>query len=117
MTGRPLGSIGVRRLGTPLRSGTVGYWLYDDARGRGLAGEALRAVVDRAFAPDGLDLLRLDAATVDGNHASMLTLAAAGFRQYSQDHDSFTTYDGATTDTAYFELLAVEHARRPGDPA
>ncbi|MGN6415284.1 GNAT family N-acetyltransferase [Flexivirga sp.] len=116
-TDRPLGSIGVRGLGTPLRSGTVGYWLYDHARGRGLAGEALKAVVAHAFSPDGLDLLRLDAATVDGNHASMLTLAAAGFRQYGQDHDSFTTFDGTTTDTAYFELLAVEHSRRPGDPA
>lgn len=115
-TDRPLGSIGVRGLGTPLRSGTVGYWLYADARGHGYATEALKAVVDHAFSPDGLDLLRLDAATVDGNHASMLTLAAAGFRQYGQDHGSFTAYDGSTTDTAYFELLAAEHAHRPGDP-
>jgi len=108
-TQRPLGSISVRGLGGPLRSGTVGYWLYDDSRGRGIAGEALKAVVAHAFSPDGLDLLRLDAATVDGNHASMLTLAAAGFRQYGQDHGSFTAFDGSTTDTAYFELLATEH--------
>ncbi|WP_188838092.1 GNAT family N-acetyltransferase [Flexivirga endophytica] len=116
VTDRPLGSIGVRGLGTPLRSGTTGYWLYDEARGRGLAGEALRAVVDHAFSPDGLGLRRLDAATVDGNHASMLTLASAGFRQYGQDHDSFVAADGTITDTAYFELLSVEHTHRPGDP-
>lgn len=116
-TERPLGSIGVRGLGTPLRSGTVGYWLYDEGRGRGLAAEALKAVVDHALSPGGLDLLRLDAATVDGNHASMLTLATAGFRQYGNDHGSFVAHDGTITDTAYFELLAVEHARQPGDPA
>lgn len=116
-TGRPLGSISIRGLGTPQRSGTAGYWLYDDARGRGLAGEALKAVVNHAFSPDGLNLLRLDAATVDDNHASMLTLASAGFRQYGQDHGSFTAADGTVTDTAYFELLAVEHTGRPGDPA
>lgn len=116
-TGRPLGSIGVRGLGTRLRSGTVGYWLYEEGRGRGLATEALKAVVDYCFSPDGLDLLRLDAATVDDNHASMLTLASAGFRQYGQDHASFLAYNGTITDTAYFELLAVEHTRQPGDPA
>lgn len=114
---RPVGSIGVRGLGTPLRSGTVGYWLYDEGRGRGLASEALKAVVKHAFSSDGLALERLDAATVDGNHASMLTLASAGFRQYGQDHASFITHDGTVTDTAYFELLAVEHTRQPGDPA
>ncbi|WP_446665406.1 GNAT family N-acetyltransferase [Flexivirga sp. B27] len=111
-TGRPLGSIGVRSLGTPLRSGTVGYWLYAGARGRGLAAEALKAVVAHAFSPDGLDLVRLDAATVDGNHASMLTLAAAGFRLFGQDHRSFVAADGSITDTAYFELLAEEHHGR-----
>ncbi len=115
--GRPLGSIGIRGLGSSLRSGTVGYWLYDQARGRSIAAEALKVVVEHAFSPDGLDLKRLDAATVDGNHASMLTLASAGFRQYGQDHDSFTAADGTVTDTAYFELLAVEHSRQPGDPA
>jgi len=108
-TGRPLGSVTIRGLGGPLRSGTVGYWLYDESRGRGVAAEALKAVVEHAFSPDGLDLLRLDAATVDGNHASMLTLATAGFRQYGQDHGSFTAFDGTITDTAYFELLATEH--------
>ncbi|MFC6707836.1 GNAT family N-acetyltransferase [Flexivirga alba] len=114
---RPLGSIGIRGLGSSLRSGTIGYWLYDDARGRGLAGEALKAVVEHAFSSGGLNLQRLDAATVDGNHSSMLTLASAGFRQYGQDHDSFTALDGTVTDTAYFELLSVEHTRQPGDPA
>lgn len=116
-TGRPLGSISVRGLGTPLRSGTVGYWLYAEGRGRGLATEALKAVVDYCFSSNGLDLRRLDAATVDDNHASMLTLASAGFRQYGQDHASFLARNGTITDTAYFELLAVEHTRQPGDPA
>lgn len=115
-TERPLGSIGVRGLGTPLRSGTIGYWLYDEGRGHGLAAEALRAVVEYAFSPTGLSLARLDAATVDGNHASMLTLASAGFRQYGQDHNSFIAADGTVADTAYFEMLAVEHSQRPGDP-
>ncbi|RNI23194.1 GNAT family N-acetyltransferase [Flexivirga caeni] len=115
MTGRPLGSVSIRGLGGPRRSGTVGYWLYDAARGHGYTSEALKAVVDHAFSPEGLDLFRLDAATVGGNHASMLTLATAGFRQYGQDHGSFVTADGSVTDSAYFELLASEHQDRAAD--
>lgn len=107
-TDTAIGSIVVRRIDRRLRSGTIGYTLEEPARGHGRAGEALKAVVDYAFSPDGLDLERLDAVTVDTNHASMLTLAAAGFRLWGQDHRSFVALDGTICDGAYFELLRVE---------
>ncbi|WP_265447676.1 GNAT family N-acetyltransferase [Flexivirga meconopsidis] len=109
-SGRVLGAVSVRDLGGPLRSGTVAYWLLPDARGNGVTAEALKAVVDHAFSTDGLALERLAAETVSDNHASMLTLASAGFRQWGQDHQSFVTADGRPHDSAYFELLASEYA-------
>lgn len=108
-TDRPLGSISVRGLGEPTRSGTIGYWLYPAARGHGYTSEALRAVVDHAFSSEGLAVDRLAGETVAGNHASMLTLADAGFRQWGEDHGSFVTADGTVRDSAYFELLRSEY--------
>lgn len=109
-TDNAIGSIVVRRIDLRLRSGTIGYTLEEPARGHGRAGEALKAVVDYAFSPEGLDLERLDAVTVDTNHASMLTLASAGFRLWGQDHRSFVALDGTICDGAYFELLRAEVA-------
>ncbi|NNG40236.1 GNAT family N-acetyltransferase [Flexivirga sp. ID2601S] len=109
-SGRVLGAMSVRGLDAPLRSGTVAYWLLPEARGNGVTAEALKAVVDHAFSADGLALERLAAETVADNHASMLTLADAGFRQWGQDHQSFVTADGTAHDSAYFELLASEYA-------
>ena len=57
--------------------GKLGYWLEQDAWGRGYASEAARAVVDFAFGRLGLDRLRTGHAS--DNPASGLVLSKLGF--------------------------------------
>ena len=59
-------------VGDPFRSATVGYWVDDARRGRGLATRALAAIAEVAFG--ALELHRLEAATLVENAASQRVL-------------------------------------------
>jgi ribosomal-protein-alanine N-acetyltransferase len=61
----------------PFRSATVGYWVDDARRGRGLATGAVLAVAELAFGD--LALHRLEAATLVDNLASQRVLEKARF--------------------------------------
>jgi RimJ/RimL family protein N-acetyltransferase len=61
-------------------SGEIGYWLAAGARGSGLMTEATRLVVDNAFEPDGLALVRLLWRAQVGNWASRRVAWRLGFR-------------------------------------
>jgi RimJ/RimL family protein N-acetyltransferase len=78
LEGRLAGMMGVYRLGTG--SGELGYWTGPAFRGRGVAAEASKAVIDWAFAPYGLSLARLEWRAVVGNVASARAARARGFR-------------------------------------
>ncbi|WP_438353613.1 GNAT family N-acetyltransferase [Microbacterium sp. CJ88] len=78
LDGAVAGMMGVYRLGTG--SGELGYWTGPAFRGRGVVAEASRAVVDWAFALDGLALARLEWRAVVGNVASARAARAQGFR-------------------------------------
>ncbi len=101
----------------------LGYWLFAEARGRGLALEAVTAAVEQAFRPEadgGLGLRRLHASTDLANLASQEILRRTGFRLWGLDHQSYARPDGSISDGAFFELLADEHrapSARPGHPA
>jgi RimJ/RimL family protein N-acetyltransferase len=72
------GMLGLHRLtgGTP----EIGYWMARNARGRGLLTEAAGAVIDWAFAPDGLGADRIEWRAVVGNRASARVAQVLGFR-------------------------------------
>ncbi len=96
----------------------IGYWLHPTARGRGVLGEVMPAIVDHAFAPvaeGGMGLSRLYAETDLDNGASQAVLLRAGFRRWGQDRYAFRNGAGDVTDGAYFELLATDERldRRP----
>ncbi|HZN21064.1 MAG TPA: GNAT family protein [Gaiellaceae bacterium] len=61
----------------PFQSATLGYWVDDARRGRGLATRAVAAVVELAFGELGLH--RLEAATLVDNVASQRVLEKNGF--------------------------------------
>lgn len=61
-------------------SASVGYWLAEDAGGRGLATRAVIEVADIAFGT--LRLHRLEAGTLPGNHRSQAVLRRAGFERF-----------------------------------
>jgi ribosomal-protein-alanine N-acetyltransferase len=72
------GTIGLSNLARgPFQSATVGYWVDDAKRGRGVATEAVCAMADLAFGKLGLH--RLEAACLVDNIASQRVLEKSGF--------------------------------------
>ncbi|WP_298459046.1 GNAT family N-acetyltransferase [uncultured Cellulomonas sp.] len=63
----------------PPGSAEVGYWLGPQARGRGLLHRSLRLALGHAFAPDGLDLDRVEWRCFAGNWASWRAAWRVGF--------------------------------------
>jgi len=63
----------------PFRSASLGYWVDEARRGRGLATRAVAAIVELAFLD--LDLHRLEAATLEDNHASQRVLEKNRFHR------------------------------------
>jgi len=82
----------------------VGYWLFPDARGRGLATRAVQAVAREAFATG---LWRLEAHVRIGNDASERVLERAGFTREGVKR-RLLRHDGERVDATGFSLLAGE---------
>ena len=102
--GRVLGGITLRHF-DPMRGVIeVGYWLFPDARGRGLATRAVQAVAREAFASG---LWRIDAHVRIGNEASERVLERAGFTREGVRR-RLLRHDGKRVDATGFSLLADE---------
>ncbi|GAA3928933.1 GNAT family N-acetyltransferase [Microbacterium soli] len=90
----------------------LGYWLAPDARGRGIASEAVRGVVAWGF--DGpLTLHRISWRAVVGNLGSAHTARAAGFRYEGRMREAFR--HGAHRDDAWIAGLLATDDRTPVD--
>ena len=74
--GQVVGSVRLKRLDGPAVVET-GMWLTRDARGRGIGGQALRAVLETAVA-GGTRTVRAE--TTRGNGAALAVLSRLGFR-------------------------------------
>ena len=99
-----LGGITLRHF-DPMR-GTieVGYWLFPEARGRGLATRAVQAVAREVFASG---LWRLEAHVRIGNDASERVLERAGFTREGVKR-RLLRHHGERVDATAFSLLADE---------
>lgn len=82
----------------------VGYWLFEAARGRGLATLAVRAVAREVFASG---LWRIEANVRIGNSASERVLERAGFTREGVRR-RLLRHEGARVDATAFSLLADE---------
>jgi RimJ/RimL family protein N-acetyltransferase len=60
----------------------VGYWVAPESRGRGVAGAAVRAIVQWAFATLGFERVR--ARVLVGNDGSAAVLRSCGFHQIEE---------------------------------
>ncbi|GAB3578641.1 GNAT family N-acetyltransferase [Calidifontibacter terrae] len=106
-TGDVLGNVALFSIGDGTAGNAeLGYWLWQSARGRGIAAEAAAAVVEHAKGAMGLT--RLHAETDLANIASQRILRRLGFEQWGTDHAAYTNADGSVTDGAHFELLDRE---------
>jgi ribosomal-protein-alanine N-acetyltransferase len=77
VNGESVGSIGLILPEGPSLEGEVGYWLGEPFWGRGIATDALRAMVEHAFTEHGL--VRLKAVVFAPNVASVRVLEKVGF--------------------------------------
>jgi RimJ/RimL family protein N-acetyltransferase len=106
--GRVIGKAGLYRFPS------IGYVLHPDHWGRGLAREALEAILDRAFDVHGLALVTAD---VDPrNDASRRLLAKLGF---TETHTAEKTWliGEEYCDSVYFGLTAAAWRDRRSAPA
>jgi len=103
-TGAVIGSIDMRV--NRLLTGHVGYWVAAEARGRGVAPDALRALSRWAFAELGLG--RVELVTDPDNIASQRVAEKAGFQREATLRSILANRDGSRRDGLMFSLL-------PGD--
>lgn len=101
--GEAAGGIGVHPLEDVYRgTAEIGYWLSEAYWGRGIATDAVRAMVPLAFAR--FPIVRLQAGVFATNPASMRVLEKAGFARESV-HAKAITKDGVVTDEHLYVLL------------
>ena len=75
-SGEILGGLALHQLNWELGQGEIGYWLFPQARGRGVATRAARFLAEHAFE---LGLERVEARVFTGNPESERVLERAGF--------------------------------------
>ncbi|MFE0601638.1 GNAT family N-acetyltransferase [Streptomyces sp. NPDC058892] len=105
--GALLGAIGLRWVDRADGLASIGYWLLPDARGRGLAARATRAVTTWGFYT--ADARRIELAHAAGNDASCRVAQRCGYLPEGVLRESHLFGDGRHHD----EHL---HARLAGDP-
>jgi RimJ/RimL family protein N-acetyltransferase len=103
-TGELLGGGTFRHLDSKGAIVEIGYWLYPQARGRGVATKTARALAEHAFA---LGVRRVVAHVKVGNGASERVLERAGFTREGISR-SLPTADGGRIDKSVWSLLPGE---------
>ncbi|MGH8825296.1 MAG: GNAT family N-acetyltransferase [Jiangellaceae bacterium] len=92
-------------------SAEVGYWVHQVARGKGVATEAVRLMIEHAFAPTeagGLGLRRLVLAHAWGNDASAKVAFRNRFRHCGTERGAERLGDGSWADLHWYDLLATD---------
>jgi ribosomal-protein-alanine N-acetyltransferase len=87
----------------PFQSASVGYWLAEEAGGKGLATAALGEMVELAFGELGLH--RLEAGTIPDNYRSQAVLRKNGFVQFGYA-PAYLQIAGRYQDHLLFQRLA-----------
>ena len=103
-SGDVVGSIEMRV--NRLRTGHVGYWVAAEARGRGVASDALRALSRWAIEEHGLG--RVELVTDPENAVSQRVAEKAGFRREAVLRSILVCRDGSRRDGVIFSLLPGE---------
>jgi ribosomal-protein-alanine N-acetyltransferase len=87
----------------PFQSASMGYWLDQEALGRGLATAAAGELVELAFGVLGLH--RVEAGTLPHNHRSQAVLLRNGFTQFGYA-PAYLAIAGEYADHVLFQRLA-----------
>ena len=104
--GRVVGRINLNNIVRgPFQSASVGYWLAEEAGGKGLATAAVGAMAELAFAE--LRLHRLEAGTIPENYRSQAVLRKNGFVPFGYA-PAYLQIAGRYQDHLLFQRLAPE---------
>jgi RimJ/RimL family protein N-acetyltransferase len=103
-SGALLGSVGMQN--KRFHVGHFGYWIAREARGRGVATEALLAICRWAVAELGVQ--RLELVTDPANTASQRVADKAGFRREGVMRSALEYLDGTRRDSVMFSMLPEE---------
>jgi ribosomal-protein-alanine N-acetyltransferase len=106
-----VGTIGFNTLSPAAHKGLIGYELLPAAWGRGLATEAVRAVV--RFGHERVELNRIEAVVMLDNHASVRVLHKAAFREEGVLR-AYGYWKGRYHDLRMFSVLRDDRAPRLG---
>jgi RimJ/RimL family protein N-acetyltransferase len=110
-TGTVLGTVGIRDFNRLPEQALAGYWTVPEARGQGVAPQALDAVCRWAFAPlnsGGLGLHRITLDHALENTGSCRVAEKAGFRLEGTMRGSFLAFDGVRYDSHLHARLATD---------
>lgn len=98
--GEAVGGIGVHPLADVYRkTAEIGYWVAEPFQGRGIATDAVRAVIPPAF--ETFDIVRLQAGVFSHNPASMRVLEKCGFAREAV-HRHAVTKNGTLLDEVLY---------------
>jgi RimJ/RimL family protein N-acetyltransferase len=105
-TGQILGGTNLSRFDLLRDTVEVGYWLFVDARGRGIATRSVRAMADHAFANG---IVRIEAHVRVGNEASERVLERLGFEREGVKR-RLLRHGGFRVDATLYALVAADVA-------
>lgn len=89
-------------------TGEIGYWSTAAGRGHGFMTEAVTAVLDWGFAPEGAELHRVEWRAAVGNAASARVARATGFRYEGTLRGALRNGYGERSDGWIAGLLAAD---------
>ncbi|PSL38730.1 RimJ/RimL family protein N-acetyltransferase [Labedella gwakjiensis] len=95
----------------------IGYWLAPVARGAGIMSEAVAAVIDHAFAADGVGLQRVQWRAYRGNRPSARVAHGAGLRFEGTRRLGAVGRSGREDEWTAAILNTDERSSAPGWPA
>ena len=110
-TGVLLGTVGVRDINRTPQQALASYWTAPEARGQGIAAQALDVVCRWAFAPadaGGLGLHRIALDHALENPGSCRVAEKAGFLLEGTMRGSFIAFDGERYDSHLHARLATD---------
>lgn len=100
-----VGVVGLHEIDWVNRNTSIGYWLAEGARGRGVMTNAVRALLDHAFRE--LELHRIEIHCAPENRPSRAIPERLGFREEARLRDT-ERVGGRYLDSVIYGLLAEE---------